>query len=88
MNFTTTMNIFLAVCFVPILPVIYLTMRNDVKPKNNLILSTTLPKEAWEDPRVLTITKKYVKELTILCILLALLYIPAFFMEYISIIMT
>jgi len=88
MNFTTTMNIFLAVCFVPILPVIYLTMRNDVKPKNNLILSTTLPKEAWEDPRVQAVTKKYIRKLTILCILLALLYIPAFFMEYISIIMT
>lgn len=88
MSFIAIMNLFLAICFVPILPVIYFTMLNERKPKNNLILSTTIPKEAWEDPRVLAITKKYTKELTISCILLALFYIPAFFMEYISFIMT
>ena len=88
MSFIATMNLFLAICFVPLLPVMYFTMLNERKPKNNLILSTTLPKEAWEDPRVLAITKKYTKNLTTICIILALLYIPAFFMEYISIIMT
>lgn len=88
MSFITTLNLFLAICFVPILPVMYFVLLNERKPKNNLILSTTLPKEAWEDPRVLTVTKKYTKELTITCILLALLYIPAFFMEYLSVIMT
>lgn len=88
MSFITTMNLFLAICFVPILPVMYFTMRNEVKPKNNLILSTTLPKEAWEDERVLAIKKKFTKELTILCILLAFLYLPAFFMEYLSVILT
>lgn len=88
MNFITTMNIFLAVCFVPILPVIYFTMKNEVKPKNNLILSTTIPKEAWEDERILAISKKYAKNLTVACIILALLYVPVFFMEYMSIILT
>ena len=88
MTFTAILNLFLAICFVPILPVIYFTMRNEVKPKNNLILSTTLPKEVWEDPRVLSITKKYTKALTVTCILLAVLYIPAFFMEYVSHILT
>ena len=88
MSFITTINIFMAICFVPLLPVMYFTMWNERKPKNNLILSTTLPKEAWEDPRVLAISKKFTKELTVICIILALLYIPAFFMEYISIIMT
>ena len=88
MSFIATMNLFLAICFVPILFVMYFTMRNEVKPKNNIILSTTLPKEAWEDPRVLAIKKKFVKELTVSCILLALFYLPALFMEYISVIMT
>lgn len=88
MSFITTMNLFLAICFVPILFVMYFTMRNEVTPKNNLILSTTLPKEAWEDPRVVSIKKKFTKELTITCVILALLYIPAFFMEYLSVIMT
>ena len=62
MSFIATMNLFLAICFVPILFVMYFTMRNEVKPKNNIILSTTLPKEAWEDPRVLAIKKKFSKE--------------------------
>lgn len=88
MSFIAIMNLFLAICFVPILPIIYFTMLNERKPKNNLILSTTIPKEAWEDPRILAITRKYTKELTVTCILLALLYIPAFFMEYLSVIMT
>lgn len=88
MSFITTMNLFMAVCFVPLLPVLYFTTLNERKPKNNLILSTTLPKEAWDDPRVLAITKKFTRELTITCIILALLYIPAFFMEYLSIILT
>ena len=88
MSFIAIMNLFLAICFVPILPIIYFTMLNEKKPKNNLILSTTIPKEAWEDPRILAITRKYTKELTVTCILLALLYIPAFFMEYLSVIMT
>ena len=88
MSFITTLNIFLAICFVPLLPVMYFTMWNERKPKNNLILSTTLPKEAWEDPRVIAIKQKFTKELTVTCILLALLYVPAFFMEYISFIMT
>lgn len=88
MSFITTLNLFLAICFVPILPVMYFVLLNERKPKNNLILSTTLPKEAWEDSRVLTVKRKFAKELTIVCIVLALLYLPAFFMEYISVIMT
>ena len=87
MSFITIMNLFLAICFVPLLPVIYFTMLNERKPKNNLILSTTIPKESWEDKRVLAITKKYTKNLTITCIILALLYIPTFFMEYMSFIL-
>ena len=88
MSFTTTLNLFLAICFVPILFVLYFLTLNERKPKNNLILSTTLPKEAWNDPRVLAITKKFTKELTITCIFLALLYLPTLWMEYISVIMT
>ena len=88
MSFIAIMNLFLAICFVPLLPVMYFTTLNEKKPKNNLILSTTLPKEAWEDPRVLAITKKFTRELTITCIILGLLYIPAFFMEYISFLLT
>jgi len=60
-------------------------MKNETKPKNNLILSTTLPKEAWEDPRVLTICKEYSKGLNRTFLLLFILYLPSFFMTYMSI---
>ena len=88
MSYISILNLFLAVCFVPILLVMYFVMLNERKPKNNIILSTTLPKEAWEDPRVLTIKRRFVKELTITCIVLALFYLPVLFMEYISFILT
>jgi len=88
MSFITIMNLFLAICFLPLLPVIYFVTLNERKPKNNLILSTTLPKEAWDDPRVLDIIKTFTKELTFACLILALLYVPVFFMEYLSIILT
>ena len=88
MSYITVLNLFLAICFVPILLVMYFVMLNERKPKNNIILSTTLPKEAWEDPRVLEIKRKFSKELTITCLILALLYLPALFMEYLSIIIT
>lgn len=81
-------SIFLAACFLPILPILYFTLRNEEKPKNNLILSTTLPKEAWADERVLAITRRFRRELGIACLFLFLLYVPAFFIPYFSIHLT
>ncbi len=88
MSYIAVLNLFLAICFVPILFVMYFVILNERRPKNNLILSTTLPKEAWEDERVLTIKRRFTRELTITCLLLALLYLPTLFMEHISFIMT
>ena len=88
MSLITTLNIFLAICFVPILLLMYIILHNEGKPKNNLILSTTLPKEAWEDKRVIAIQKSFYRELNITCLILALLYLPVLFTEYISVQMT
>ncbi|MBO5352439.1 MAG: hypothetical protein J6A77_03995 [Lachnospiraceae bacterium] len=85
MNLMSTLNIFLAVCFVPLLFIQYFVLRNEGKPKNNLILSTTLPKEAWEDERVIVIRKQFYRNLNITCLVLLVLYLPALFMEYFSI---
>ena len=85
MKFMTLMNIFNAICFLPILLLLYVVMRNETKPKNNLILSTTIPKEAWDDPRVLAICKEYSRGLNRTFLLLFLLYLPSFFMTYMSI---
>ena len=87
MSFIATLNLFLAICFVPILLVQYITLLNERKPKNNLILSTTLPKEAWDDPRVLSICREFTRKLTITCLSLTVLYLPTLFMEYFSILM-
>lgn len=78
------LTIFLAVCFLPILPLIYFGTRLEGKPRNNLILCTTLPKEAWEDPRVLAIRKRFYLELNLVSILLLLFYLPAFFIKSFS----
>ena len=77
----TFLTVFMAVCFLPILLIIYFCTRLEGKPRNNLILSTTIPKEAWDDPRVITICKRFYFELNITCILMFLLYIPAIFMN-------
>ncbi len=84
----TFLLIFLTVCFLPIVPLLYFTLRNEAKPHNNIILSTTLPKEAWEDERVLNITKNFKKELNFYTLLVLILYVPVFFIPYISIVMT
>lgn len=82
------MTIFLAICFIPILPVMYFMLRNEAKAKNNLILSTTLPKEAWDDPRVTSIVKKFRFALNITMLLLLLAILPPFFISSTSIILT
>lgn len=82
------MTIFLAICFIPILPLLYFMLKNEAKPKNNLILSTTLPKEAWEDSRVQAIVKEFRRSLNIIFLLLTIAIIPPFFIDYFSIVMT
>ncbi len=84
----TFLLIFLTACFLPLVPILYFALRNETKPHNNIILSTTLPKEAWEDERVLTITKGFKKELNFATLVLLLLYVPVFFIPYFSIVMT
>lgn len=88
MSLISTLNIFLAICFVPILLLMYIVLHNEGKPKNNLILSTTIPKEAWEDERVIAIRKSFYRELNITCLILVLFYLPVLFTEYVSVQMT
>lgn len=82
------MNWFLFFCFAPILLLVWGMTRNEAKPKNNLILSTTLPKEAWEDERVLAVTKSFRRSLDLACLILALFLIPFFLIPWISVLIT
>ena len=79
------MKWFFFLCFAPILPLVYFFTRNEAKPKNNLILSTTLPKEAWKDEKVLAVLRSFRRSLNVTCILLALLLLPTFFISYVSV---
>lgn len=76
---------FLFFCFAPIYLIVWAVTRNDAKPKNNLILSTTLPKEAWEDERVLAVIKSFRRQIDLVCLVLGLLIIPTFWIPYLSI---
>ena len=72
-------NIIMAVCFIPILPIMYFVIRNYAKPKKLIILGVTLPQSVHEDDSVQAIVKKFKKQLNIsLLILLASSFAPFF----------
>lgn len=82
------MNIIFFVCFAPIGLVLYFVMRNEIKPKKNIILGVTLPLNARETPAVLDITKRFLSRQNIILIVMLALLIPQFFFRYTSIVMT
>ena len=77
----TALNIILAVSFTPIWPIIYFLMRNTTKPKKNVILGATLPKEAHDDEEVREILRGFRRWLDIFVVPLLPLLIPPFFMR-------
>ena len=56
-------NLFLVLCMWVFLPIVYVTMRNNLVVKNNLILSVTLPLEAQTDEEVLAYCRRFRKKL-------------------------
>ena len=49
-------------------PLLGLFLRNEAKPKKNIIVGTTLPHEAQGDPAVLALTARYKRELKWVCL--------------------
>ena len=76
----TMMNIILAVCFVPIWPIVYFMTRNLIKPKKNIILGVTLPGEVHGDERVAALCQTFVKRHNLFMLPLLPLIAPPFFM--------
>lgn len=70
-------KLFMAVCMWIFLPIVYVSMRNNTVPKNNLILSVTLPPEGRSDPEVLEYCAAYRKRLLRVCVGLTMALIPA-----------
>ena len=72
----------------PLLPVIYFILRNETKPKKNIILGVTLPYEARDHESVLALGKAFKRQLGIFALILAIVVIPVFLLKYSSVIIT
>lgn len=81
-------NLIMFVCFAPIVWIMYFVLRNEVKPKKNIILGVTLPLAAREDSAVTEICAEYKKQLFIWSIILGALPAVIFFVSYNSVAMT
>ena len=78
-------KLFMAACMWLFLPIVYVSMKTNTVPKNNLILSVTLPPEARQDPEVLAYCAAYRKRLLRVCILLTAALLPALFLPRLSV---
>lgn len=78
-------RIILTIFMYPILPIMYFLLKNEVKPKKNIILGVTLPYSKIYDSRVDVLLGAYKKELNILSLILAPIPILSFFVTWFSI---
>ncbi len=79
------LKIVLLVAFYPVLPILYFMLRNESKPKKNIILGVTLPYDARQDESVSQICMSFRKHLGITALFLAVLPVGVFFVKYSSI---
>ncbi|MEL4105315.1 DUF5808 domain-containing protein [Oscillospiraceae bacterium WX1] len=74
-------------CFIPVPIILYFVMRNEAKPKKNLILGVTLPHDVRELDAVKNVVAAFLRQQTLVFIPLVLLLIPALFFQPISVVM-
>ena len=82
------MQIILGVCFLPVAVIIVLVMRNEAKPKKNIILGVTLPLDARESAAVQALVRRFYAQMNVTGAVLLALIAPVFFIQYDSIVMT
>jgi hypothetical protein len=75
------MKIILSVCFIPIPVIIYLILRNEAKPKKNIVLGVTLPLIARGDPSVTAVVGDYMTLQSVALAVILLLASPLIFIE-------
>ena len=66
-------NLFLWACVLPILPIEYYLLRNEIKFKKNIVVGVTLPHEARYHEGVKLRLDQYVRELKRILLLLTLI---------------
>ena len=81
-------HLFLLGCIYLFLPIVYAQFRNCTKPKKGLILSVTLPVEAYEDTEVQEYCRNFRKRLAFLFWILTVVLLPVAFVVSTSVVMT
>ena len=82
------MNIIFSVLFLMILLVVFFVLRNETKPKKNLVLGVTIPHDKREDPTVAAVVKRFLVMEDILLVTLTLLLLPPFLLHSMAVGMT
>lgn len=75
-------------CCYPVALIITGFLANGAKPKKNIVIGVTLPKEAQEDPAVQAICARYRKKLKYCALLLTAVLVPVFFIPSFSVMLT
>ncbi|MBU5330980.1 hypothetical protein KQI61_02125 [Anaerocolumna aminovalerica] len=78
-------RIILIISMYPVLPIMYFLLKNEVKPKKNIVLGVTLPYSKIYDKRVDGLLAAYKRELNIISLVLLLIPILVFFIPWFSI---
>lgn len=81
-------KIVMFVCFYMALPIMYGMLRNEAKPKKNLLIGATIPLWERDGKEVQNIVKKYKKDMDISFVVLTLLSLAMFFFNYTSVFFT
>lgn len=81
-------NLVLWAVALPVLPIVYFTLKNECRPKKNIIVGVTLPYEAQRDGAVLTLLERYRKEMRLTCWGFLMAIVPCLFIRSFGVSMT
>ena len=72
----------------PVLPVVYFVLKNECKPKKNIVVGVTLPWEGLRDEAVLALLERYKREMRAACWVMLALIVPTLFIHSVGIFLT
>ena len=82
------LHVILFVCFYLVLPILYVSMRNETRAKKNIVLGVTLPYDARHAPQVEAVCARFRRNLTIQFVLLTALALLSFCIRWQSVVLT
>lgn len=71
-----------------LVPLMYSLLKNECKPKKNIIVGVTLPYEAHQDPEIQAILERFQKELKLTCWAFLAVVVPCLFIRSFSLFIT